>query len=68
MSERTNHTVVSTPGNEIDILTQDRDEWKRRALAAEEKLKNEYRRGYEQGSKDEREDGRNGNYFGQYNG
>lgn len=28
-------SVVSQPGNAIEILTQDRDEWKKRCLAAE---------------------------------
>jgi DnaJ-class molecular chaperone len=31
------HGVVSTPGSALEIIVADRDEWKRRALANEEK-------------------------------
>lgn len=60
MTERSNHTVVSTPGDHIQILTQDRDEWKRRALAAEEHLRSaaevlrQYSLAYERGFEDGR--------------
>ncbi len=32
-------SVVSTPGDAIQILTQDRDVWKKRALEAESRIK-----------------------------
>ena len=52
---------------DLDVITHDRDEWKRRALAAEAEAKRWEQRARAAEARDDGYEG-NGNYFGQYNG